>query len=87
MTLEFPNESRVLDPKGDRVRFWAHDAALEVPFTVDVAVLALLERQMPAGETACLAAFDAARPRIEQAAREVYTRGEKESYHLTVADF
>jgi hypothetical protein len=87
MSLQFPNQSRVLDPKGDRVRFWAHDAALEVPFTVDVEALAMLGRRTPADETECLAAFDSALPQIQQAARDVKTRGERESYHLTAENF
>jgi hypothetical protein len=88
MTLGFPNQSRSYDSEHRRIRFWGHDAALEVTFLLDQdALLKLMPATGPA-EAAILAAFDKARGRILEAAARVYTPRQRRSFYvLSAADF
>ena len=86
MVLNFPNRSRSFDARGNLVRFWGYDSALEIPFFVEASALSGLDPQSPGMETACLGEFDAALDRIHDAARKVYKRGRKGSYLLAAAD-
>lgn len=83
MTLTFPNRSRSYDEARQRVRFTGYDGMFEVPFFVETDAL----RPAAAGEAHCLAAFDAARPKIHDVAREIYGNARKTAYVLTAADF
>jgi Protein of unknown function (DUF1488) len=86
MALNFPNQSRSFDARGNVVRFWGYDSALEIPFFVEVGALCKLDPQWPNVEAAYLAKFDAALDRIREAARKVYKRGRKASYVLAATD-
>lgn len=83
MTLTFPNRSRSYDETGHRVRFIGHDGMFEVPFFVETDALSTAA----AGEAHYLAAFDAARAKIHDVAREIYGNARKTVYVLTAADF
>jgi hypothetical protein len=87
MTLCFPNQSRCFDAKRQLVRFWGHDSALEISFFVEVSALVKLVPQARNQEAGYLEAFDAARDRIRETARRVYSRGHKGAYLLAEADF
>ncbi len=87
MTLNFPNGSRSYDARRDVIRFSGHDSALEIPFFVEVSALYKLYPHTRNVEAAYLEAFDAARDRIHQTARAVYSRGRKGAYLLAAADF
>lgn len=87
MALNFPNPSRSYDARRNLVCFWGYDSALEISFFVEASALSKLNSQemdVPAG---CLEAFDAARDRIHEAARKIYSRGRKGAYLLAAADF
>jgi hypothetical protein len=86
MTLAFPNPSRSFDEARNAVRFIGHDGMFEVPFFVEVDVLAGPGRK-ELSEAETLTAFDAARGSIHQVAREAYSHGRQTSYTLTAADF
>ena len=85
--LNFPNASRYYDARQRRVRFWAHDAALEVQFLVDAAALLHLDPGTGANEAGLLMTFDLNRPAIEIAAARAYKRHERDSYILVASDF
>jgi hypothetical protein len=85
--LNFPNASRSYDLRLRRVRFWAYDAALEVPFFLDVAALVHLNPWTSSDEAGLLTTFDLNRTAIQDAASRVYARHQRESYTLTAADF
>ena len=87
MTLNFPNGSRSYDARRDLVRFWGYDSALEIAFFVEVGALHKLSPQTTGMEVGCLEAFDAARDRIHETARKVYSRAHKGAYLLAAADF
>jgi len=87
MTLSFPNPSRSYDAERGRIRFWGHDDALEVPFFVEEAAIFRLFPRTRNAEQAVLAAFDAARERINEIAGKVYTRNERAFYVLAASDF
>ena len=82
MALEFPNQSRSYDNNGKRVRFTGHDGMFEVMFFVRADAL----RNPADGEEPYLAAFDAAREKIYDAARRIYLKGRKAVYTLTASD-
>lgn len=86
MSLNFPNLSRSFDPRHGRVRFWAHDQALEIPFFVEAAALCHIEPQAARDEAGLLDAFDRHRARICAAATRVYVRHRAGSYTLAAAD-
>ncbi|AMM86745.1 DUF1488 domain-containing protein [Martelella sp. AD-3] len=82
MALEFPNQSRSYDNNGKRVRFTGHDGMFEVMFFARADAL----RNPADGEEPYLAAFDAAREKIYDAARRIYLKGRKAVYTLTASD-
>lgn len=87
MSLTFPNPSRSFDVAAQRIRFHGHDGMFEIAFLIDVKAFPEAAAEMVPSETACLAAFDAARGSIYDVAREAYSRGRKNLYLLTPADF
>jgi len=88
LTLSFPNESRSLDDRKSRIRFWGHDHAIEITFFVEADALWKLNPTMTGTESEYMAAFDAARPRIQKAAEKAYAGDQKGSYAyvLSAAD-
>ena len=86
MTLSFPNESRSYDSRRHCVRFWAYDAALEIPFFVEADALCHIDPKTTRDEDGMLGAFDLHRGRIFKAADRVYARNRRGSYTLAVAD-
>jgi len=86
MTLSFPNASRSYDETRNLVRFWGYDSTLEVSFLVEVSALCKMKSQTRNLEADSLAAFDAAREQIFEAARKVYARGRCGTYLLAAAD-
>jgi hypothetical protein len=87
MTLNFPNGSRSYDARRNLVRFWGYDSALEISFFVDVSALFKLNPQTRNVEAGYLETFDAARDRIHESARKVYSRAHEGAYLLAAADF
>ena len=88
MALNFPNLSRSYDAAGNRIRFWGHDGAIEVPFFLDVSALLRFFPETPNVESGILAAFDAVRDRIIEAAGRVYSARHKRTFYiLAAADF
>ncbi len=64
MTLNFPNESRSYEARGNLIRFWGYDSALVIPFFVEVSALHKLYPLTRTVEAGYLEAFDAVRDRI-----------------------
>ncbi|MDQ0474717.1 DUF1488 domain-containing protein [Labrys wisconsinensis] len=87
MPLNFPNASRSYDAARQSVCFWGHDSAFEIAFYVGEDALRVISPQAQPGEVALLEAFDANRPRIQQAASRAYARRRQSFYHLTAPDF
>jgi hypothetical protein len=88
MAIHFPNVSRSYDADHHRIRFWGHDDAVEIPFFLDENVIFKLAPRTANGETAILAAFDAARERIFAAATRIYSPRQGRSFYvLAPADF
>ena len=87
MTLNFPNGSRSYDARRNFIRFWGYDSALEISFFVEVSALQKLIPKTKDEESGYLEAFDAARDRIYEAARKVYSRNSEDAYLLAAADF
>lgn len=87
MTLEFPNKTRSFDAIARRVRFVGHDGVMEISFAVDAAALGVFSFATSTLEFQCLAAFDAARLRVNEVARKNYLASRKSMYVLTVANF
>jgi hypothetical protein len=87
MALNFPNGSRSYDARRNLVRFWGYDSALEISFFVEVSALHKLNSRTSHAEAGYLEAFDAARDRIHETARKVYSRDRKGAYLLAAADF
>ena len=77
MSLNFPNGSQSYDAKRNLIRFWGYDGALEISFFVEVSALYKLIPQTRDVEAGYLEAFDAARDRIHETARKVYSRARK----------
>ena len=84
--MNFTNQSRSYDATRQAVRFWGYDGALEVSFFVTDDALRRLEPGAPVDETSFLAAFEAHRDRVLQAAARVYARGRKGSYDIGAND-
>ncbi len=88
--LEFPNRSRSFDDGRRAVRFSGYDGMFEVRFFVEADALSP-QSGSPANEDefedACLAAFDAQRPSIQDIARDMYSSDRRVSNTLTSADF
>lgn len=88
MALNFPNLSRSYDAAGNRIRFWGHDGAIEVPFFLEVSALLRFFPETPHVESRILAAFDAVRDRIMEAAARLYSaRRRRPFYILAAGDF
>ena len=87
MTLQFPNQSRSYDSRRHLIRFWGYDSALEIPFFVEVNALLELAPGVAQGEAGYLAAFDAVRGRVLEAARGVYARSREDAYLLSAESF
>ena len=89
MALSFPNLCRSYDARGNRIRFWGHDGAIGVPFFLEMGGLFRLYPETPYTESRILAAFDAARDRISEAAARVYSRHRRRRsfYVLAAGDF
>jgi hypothetical protein len=86
MALNFPNQSRSYDASKHRIRFWAHDASLEICFFVEEEALRVVNAGESPSEEAILEAFDQRRGQILKAATRIYARHSKGSYTLTIAD-
>lgn len=84
--LTFPNQSRSYDARGQCVRFWAYDDALEIPFFVEASALCRMDPKVTRDEFGLLNAFDLYRDRICKAADRVYSRRSRGSYTLTASD-
>jgi hypothetical protein len=80
--LSFPNVSRAYDDITDRISFWGHDGAMEVPFFLQASTLFRLFPKTGYSETAILAAFDAGRERILELASRAYGRERRRFYVL-----
>ena len=89
LTMNFPNPCRSFDAKGNRVRFWGYDSAIEISFFVEVAALQKLSPKMNLAEVGILKAFDAALERIHEVADKAYKHGRKGvyDYSLVAEDF
>jgi hypothetical protein len=89
MALNFPNFSRSYDAPGNRIRFWGHDGAIEVPFFLEFSALLRFFPETPNVESRILTAFDAARDRIIEAADRLYcsARRRRAFYVLAAGDF
>jgi hypothetical protein len=87
VTLSFPNRSRSYDAKGNRVRFWGYDSALEISFFLEVSALQRLCPVAMDAEAKILEAFDALRERIHEVAVRRYSRRGNGAYVLAAADF
>lgn len=90
MTLEFPNRSRSFDETRKAVRFVGHDGMFEVRFFVEAGALTKPDvepQRTGALESKCLSTFDALRVSIHDVARKAYSRGRRDTYMLTAADF
>jgi hypothetical protein len=86
VALKFPNLSRSFDSRKRCVRFWAHDASLEVPFFVEANALTRIDPEATDDESGMLSAFDLNRDLICAAAERAYARDRRGSYTLSAAD-
>ena len=87
MALSFPNQSRSYDARQHRVRFWAYDEALEVPFFVEASALCRMDPSATRDESGLLNAFDRYRSRIFLSANRIYSRRQRKgSYTLAASD-
>ena len=86
MKLSFPNASRSYDARHKRVRFWAYDNALEIPFFLAADALAKMVPEATDDENSLLNVFDQHWERICKAAERVYSRNSRASYLLQAAD-
>ena len=87
MALEFPNLNRSYDARGQRVRFWGYDRAMEVWFFVESEALRKLALHDLDLEADFLAVFDEMRQHIHAVARKLHGQGRREAYTLIAADF
>ena len=85
--LNFPNQSRVVEPTRHAVRFWGHDSAMEWSFFVTEEALRRLQPKMGSDEASLLCTFDTNRAAIYAAATKAFKQGRKGSYELTALDF
>ena len=90
MTLAFPNPSRSFDQTRRAVSFIGHDGMFQVRFFVEVEALGVSADNAggkEAAEMAYLAAFDALRSSIQDAASKAYARQRRNAYTLTASGF
>ncbi len=85
MARSFPNLSSSFDDFEVGVRFVGYDGMTSVPFPIDKPALEK-NGAIAATESSLLAAFDASRKPIYDAAREVYSQARQTSYRITVED-
>lgn len=86
MTLMFPNRSRSYDDVAHVVRFVGYDGMFEVRIGVQIDALAMGPQTTARTDVDYLAAFDAARGTIQEAARAVYAKHRTNMFVLTLAD-
>jgi hypothetical protein len=84
MALNFPNRARSFNEVRQAVRFLGYDGMFEVPFLIEAGALTG-NTPSTISEADCLAAFDARRDAIYEAARKAYARSRTTT--LTPADF
>lgn len=87
MTLRFPNPSRSYDPERRRIRFWAHDSAMEIPLFVKESALLRLAPDTTTDELAMLATFDANRAHIHDVANKIHSYSRQSFHILDATDF
>lgn len=90
MTIGFPNPSRSFDSGREAVGFKGHDGMFEISFFVETTALARAGGSRGAGmasEAEYLAAFDAARGSVLDAARQAYSGPKRPFYMVTAAHF
>ena len=87
MALNFPNPSRSYDQRRRSVRFWGHDGAFEIGFTVEHAAFARIDSSATPDEFGSLKAFDQHRDRILRVASKVYARRQGDTCTLVASDF
>jgi hypothetical protein len=85
--LSFPNLNRSYDPERRRVRFWAHDSAMEIPFFLNESALLRLNPKAARTEAAMLATFDANRERINAVAGKIHAFDRRSFHVLEAGDF
>jgi len=85
--LTFPNLSRSYEAEHRRVRFWAYDSAMEIPFALTESALRRLNPNAACTEAAMLATFDANRDRIEAVAEKVHAHDRQGFHILEAGDF
>ncbi len=85
MTIDFLNNSRSYDPHRRCISFWGHDAAFEITFRLDQAVLGPFVQgglgQLD--EVSALKAFDENITRIRAFASKLYTSGKKNYFEIS----
>lgn len=86
MSLTFPNRSRSYDGEAQLVRFIGYDGMFEIRIGVPGNALPAGPVAGLAAEADYLAAFDANRGLIEEAARKVYSKHRANLFFLTRAD-
>ena len=87
MALSFPNPSRSFEPDHQRVRFWAHDSAMEISLFVKASALLKLNPDTGSDEAAMLTTFDANRDRINAVAGKMHAVNRQSFYVLEGNDF
>jgi hypothetical protein len=87
MTLEFPNRMRILNAAAKTIAFSGYDGITEIRFSLPFSSLDAANGVPLATSAAYLAAFDAARGRIQNAAASVHARTNKTFHSLDAARF
>ncbi|MBS1165416.1 MAG: hypothetical protein H6R00_1441 [Proteobacteria bacterium] len=85
MAIDFLTNSRVYDPHRGCISFWGHDAAIEISFKLDQAVLEplLYSHQGRLNELSALMIFDQNIKRTRAFARKLYTTDKKTSFAIS----
>jgi hypothetical protein len=88
MAIDFLNDSRSYDPHRRSISFWGHDAAFEITFRLDQAVLEPFVHGHQDGheqldEASALMAFDENINRIRAFARNLYTRDKRNYFEIS----
>lgn len=90
MSLTFPNPSRSLDAKGNRVRFWGYDRSMEISFFIEAEAIRKLSppsSEAVGVEGEILSMFDTARKQIYKLAEHVYSHSRQRSHtHILTAE-
>ena len=95
LLTETPDFAALGLPPIDNIHFGGHDvreatlydSALEIPFFVEANALCKLIPQTRNVEAGYLETFDAARDRIHETARKIYSQSRKDAYLLAAVDF